>query len=238
MSKTTGRTIGICLDGVLRNVSAAFAREYRKYIIARGGENELLRRFGVKDIADLVLPGEGENANPFVSPEQYRFKDQAELDDFVQGEGFYIFASGTKVDVGASTQLADLFYRVQAMGDRLVLLSGDRAKQRQQALLFAARLGGLFDEVRFVNRVEEFWDGVDVLVAANPAITGGQIPRGKKLIHFLTSYNNEQGLKPMHPRHKSVATGRLAKRTRVQDLRRLVAFFPPHEFTNAQRHNK
>jgi hypothetical protein len=242
--------VGICLDGVLRDITEPFYRAYVERFGAKpdadtrivlptlhqnGEADEYHLTFTVADNPEQVKPmaplsmlkdeearpvPELATLNPFNLLEGLTFTDQAETDEFVQGDGFFIFARAPQAESGLPTWLNQLYYGVKARGGSVVLLSNDMLKLRPAALFFAANLGGCFDEVRFVDSAQTYWAGVDVLVTASERLLQAR-PEDKQVVFRQTSYNNPTG-EPVSPVTESL----LLPVTRVASLRELVAYYP------------
>lgn len=126
--------------------------------------------------------------NPYNLTEKLLFKDEPELLDFVQGEGFFIFARAPKAEARLLTTLNQLYHGVKQKGGRLVVLASDMLKLRPATLFFLADLGASFDDIRFVSTPAECWEGVDVLVTTSQRLLAAR-PDGKHVAFRLTDYN-------------------------------------------------
>ena len=161
--------------------------------------------------------------NPFNLLQKLDFHSDEEVEDFVQGEGFFIFARAPQAELGLPTWLNQLYYGVKAQGGRIVLLANDQLKLRPAALFFAANLGAPFDEVRFVDSADGYWDGVDVLITASHRLATA-CPEGKRVAYCLRTYNNPAELLVAPPVEEG--TPLPAGLTPLVGIQQLLAYFP------------
>ena len=57
-------------------------------------------------------------------------------------------------------------------------------------MFFLSKLSCKIDRLRFVQNYEDYWDGLDVLVTANPTALEAK-PEGKISVKINTSYNKD-----------------------------------------------
>ncbi len=215
---TPAKVFGICIDGPLRDISVVFRERYanrfaeadttvlapvttKKTIVGVDGSlsedvvtytpEHLPTQRDFSGEAARPVP-ELDGLDPFTLLEKFDFVDQAEIDDFVQGEGFFIFSRAPKTEEGLRIWLNELYYGLRKAGYKVVFVASDIPKTRTATLFFVADLGANVDEVRFVSSLEEYWQNVDVLVTANRRVLGVR-PAGKQGVLRLTHYNNPQG---------------------------------------------
>jgi hypothetical protein len=169
-----------------------------------------------------VLP-ELKELSPFNLLEKFEFKDQPEIDEFVQGDGFFIFARAPQAESGLPTWLNELYYGVHRAGGRLVLLASDPPKLRPAALVFAAGLGAYFDEIRFVETPAAYWAGVDYLVTTSERLMLAR-PENSRALVCLRAYNTPADFIPNAA--PITAGAPTAPVTYVSGIRQLLDYFP------------
>ncbi len=215
---TPAKVFGICIDGPLRDISVVFRERYanrfaeadttvlapvttKKTIVGVDGSlsedvvtytpEHLPTQRDFSGEAARPVP-ELNGLDPFTLLEKFDFADQAEIDDFVQGEGFFIFSRAPKTEEGLRIWLNELYYGLRKAGYKVVFIASDIPKTRAATLFFVADLGANVDEVRFVSSLEEYWQNVDVLVTANRRVLDAR-PAGKQGVLRLAHYNNPGG---------------------------------------------
>lgn len=218
---TPTKVFGICIDGPLRDISPVFQERYANRF-GQGDTSQLQEVTATHEIVGVDgsvsketytytpehqptqrdFSGEAirpvpslETLDPFTLLEKFEFKDQAEIDDFVQGESFFLFSRAPKTEEGLRTWLNQLYLGLRKAGYKVVFISSDIPKTRPATLFFVADLGADVDEVRFVSTIDQYWAGVDVLLTANPRVLAAR-PEGKQGVLRLTHYNNPDNLSP------------------------------------------
>jgi hypothetical protein len=195
---------------------------------ARGSTEQALPDTGRLDgvISTEVRPvPELSEVNPFNLLQKFTFKDQEETDDFVQGDGFFIFGRAPQAEGGLLISMTQLYYGVKARGARLVLLANDILKLRPAALFFIANLGACFDEIRFVESAQQYWQGVDVLVTASERLLAAR-PDEKQVAFRLTEYNQQTGRQVAEKNREGAPLTQPV--TYVRGIAQLLEYFPSH----------
>jgi len=72
----------------------------------------------------------------------------------------------------------------------IVIISRDANKSRPSTLFFLAKLGFIGNNIRFVDDTKKKWDGIDILITANPIALSNK-PEGKTSVKIKTSYNKD-----------------------------------------------
>ena len=122
----------------------------------------------------------------------FRFKTEVELNDFLYSEAaMEIFAHADQLHNNIGAQLnnfiADI---VDDEEHEIILISRDAHKSRPSTLFFLSKLGFTGGNIKFVTDTSRKWDGVDILVTANPIAILNK-PEGKIAVKINTSYNKD-----------------------------------------------
>ena len=163
--------IGISLNEVLRDFIFQFHYVYEKYKQPFDIEKNPLTEF------DLV--------------KHFNFKDKEDLYHFLySGDASWeVAGQGDQLYENLMSQF-NLFL-VDIKDDEeheIEIVSREYDRSIPSTLFFLSKLGCKADKLRFVKNYEDKWDGLDVLITANPTALENK-PSGKISIKVNASYN-------------------------------------------------
>ena len=164
--------IGISLNEVLRDFLSQLSYTYNKYI----GESNLKEG----DIKSFNLL------------DYFKFKDVDELNRFMYLEApLEIFGHADQMSEGLMIHFNNFLIDMKDDGEHEIELTGKEAdKSIPSTFFFLSKTGCKADKIRFVNSSIKEWDGLDVLITANPDALKNK-PSGKISIKIKTSYNED-----------------------------------------------
>lgn len=163
--------IGITLNEVVRDFTGQLAYVYSKYI-----EEYKIEENPVTDW-DLI--------------KSFKFKDDHALNTFLYTEAaMEIFAHADQLHDNVITKLNSFITNMVDEEHEVVLISREGDKARCATLFFLSKLGFTGDNIKFVLDTAKKWDGVDVLITANPKALAAK-PEGKIAIKINSTYNED-----------------------------------------------
>ena len=162
--------IGITLNEVLRDFLGQLEYTYEKYI----GPIEL-NEDSVKSL-DLL--------------DYFEFEDKHQLNKFLYQEAsLEIFGHADQIEDNIMNDFNQFIMDIEDDEEHeLELVSREFDKSIPSTYFFLSKLACKIKNVRFVKEYEEFWDGVDILVTANP-IALDLKPENKTSVKIESSYN-------------------------------------------------
>ena len=162
--------IGITINEVLRDFLGQLEYTYEKYI----GPIEL-NEDSVKSL-DLL--------------DYFEFEDKHQLNKFLYQEAsLEIFGHADQIEDNIMNDFNQFIMDIEDDEEHeLELISKEFDKSIPATYFFLSKLACKIKKVRFVKDYEEFWDGVDVLVTANP-IALDLKPENKTSVKIESSYN-------------------------------------------------
>lgn len=162
--------IGITLNEVLRDFLGQLEYTYEKYI----GPIEL-NEDSVKSL-DLL--------------DYFEFEDKHQLNKFLYQEAsLEIFGHADQIEDDIMNDFNQFIMDIEDDEEHeLELVSREFDKSIPSTYFFLSKLACKIKNVRFVKEYEEFWDGVDILVTANP-IALDLKPENKTSVKIESSYN-------------------------------------------------
>lgn len=167
--KKKEKVIGFALDGVLRDISRSLDSVYKKCFPNRA----------------VKLP-----VSPFNILDSYHFESQEEFAEFLTTEAPTVFGRAEEVYSGVMHEFNKLCVTLKKAGYKPVLISKEVGKTKPGTMFFLSYTGCEIENIRFVSKLEEFWEGVDILVTANPEVIALRPPR-KRVVKLQRKYNRE-----------------------------------------------
>lgn len=162
--------IAISINEVLRDFIGQLLYTYKKYI----GELDLK---------------EGDVTN-FNLIEFFKFDDLNKLNSFIYLETpLEIFGHADQLHDGIITQFNEFLLDIEYENQHQVeLVSREVNKAIPATFFFLSKTNARPNNLRFVKKYEDKWDGVDVLITANPIALKAK-PEGKISVKIKASYN-------------------------------------------------
>lgn len=164
--------IGISINEVLRDFLGQLTYTYDKYI---GTSN--LKEGDIKSFNLL---------------EYFQFKDIDELNRFMYLEApLEIFGHADQISDGLMNHFNNFLMDIKDEGEHEVeLVSKEANKSIPSTFFFLSKTGCRIEKIRFVQNSIKEWDGVDVLITANPDALLNK-PSGKISVKIKASYNED-----------------------------------------------
>jgi hypothetical protein len=164
--------IGVTLNEVLRDFLGQLTYTYEKYIketdIEEGTITEL----------DLM--------------KYFNFESVDEMNKFIYDEAaLEIFGHADQTDNNLMNKF-NMFHMDIKDEEKheIEIVSREVNKSIPSTLFFLSKLSCRVENIRFVKNYDEYWDGVDVLITANPTALESK-PKGKLSIKINASYNKD-----------------------------------------------
>jgi hypothetical protein len=164
--------IGISINEVLRDFIGQFAYTYDKYI----GPTSVTS----KDITSFDLI------------DHFSFDSVDKLNSFLFLEApLEIFGHADQLHDGIISHLNEFLSEIDYEGEHEVeIVSREVNKAIPSTMFFLSKTGCRAKNIRFVKQHESEWDGVDVLITANPRALSAK-PNDKISVKINTSYNSD-----------------------------------------------
>ena len=161
--------IGITLNEVIRDFIGQFKYVYGKYY------KEDLEKVNV-DEWDLI--------------KFFKFPNEKKLNEFLYSDApLEIFGHADQLHNNLGTILNKFISEViDDEEHEIIMISRDAHKSRPSTLFFLSKLGFTGGNIKFVTDTAKKWDGIDILVTANPIALEAK-PEGKISVKINTSYN-------------------------------------------------
>tara|TARA_R110000796_G_scaffold58413_4_gene134867 strand:+ start:21307 stop:21885 length:579 start_codon:yes stop_codon:yes gene_type:complete len=161
--------IGIALNEVIRDFIGQLKHVYGKY-------------YGV-DLEDVEI-------EDWDLLKYFKFPSEVKLNEFLYSEApmeIFAHADQTHKNIGPILNrfIADINDYEQ---HEIIIISRDAHKARPSTLFFLSKLGFTGDNIKFVSDTTKKWDGIDILVTANPIALKAK-PEGKISVKINASYN-------------------------------------------------
>ena len=167
--KKKEKVVGFALDGVLRNISRSLDAVYKKCFPNRA----------------VKLP-----ISPYNILDSYHFESQEEFAEFLTAEAPTVFGRAEETYHGIVHDFNKVCAVLKANGYKPVLISKEVGKTKPGTLFFLSFTGCEVEDIRFVTKLEDFWEGVDILVTANPEVIALR-PARKRAIKVHRAYNRD-----------------------------------------------
>jgi len=169
-------TIGITLNEVIRDFVGQFQYTYNKYIAE--SDKEIIdtdySKFNLLEIENL------------------KFKKIEELNNFIYREApLEIFGHADQLYEYLNVKFNEFLLDIEdEENHEIVLIDVEHDKSIPATNFFLSKTGIRFRNIKFVQRKEQIWDNVDILITANPKLLENK-PEGKKSIKIDFKYNEE-----------------------------------------------
>lgn len=163
--------IGISINEVLRDFIGQFAYTYDKYIGPTNITSNDVTSF------DLI--------------DHFNFDSVDKLNSFLYLEApLEIFGHADQLHDGIINQLNEFLSEIDYEGEHSVeIVSREVNKAIPSTMFFLSKTGARVPNIRFVKNHESEWDGLDVLITANPKALASK-PDGKISVKINASYNS------------------------------------------------
>ena len=164
--------IGISLNEVLRGFIEQLAYTYNKYV----ADTNITE----KDVTNFNLI------------EFFKFDDIDKLNSFLYLEApLEIFGHADQLSDGLMNHFNEFLMEMEDDGEHVIeIVSREVNKAIPSTLFFLSKTGCRVQNLRFVKTYDSKWDGVDVLITANPKALEAK-PAGKVSVKVKTNYNKD-----------------------------------------------
>lgn len=192
--------IAFDVNGVLRDTFLKSEQIYQKFYIDEfdrektSSYNEETEEFEVDNIEDekfeysLNLPVTSlDNLE-----EHFKFPNKDDLFNFFYIDfPMQIFGHAPSVSASTFNDLNEIYEELRDNHD-ILIVSDEIQKSKPATLFFLSKYGSLIEKIKFYSNItiNSMWDEVDILITANPNLLKTP-PKGKTVVKFETSYNNE-----------------------------------------------
>jgi hypothetical protein len=187
--------IGISINDVLRAYTEQISYVYGKYMLygleegVDSKDTEKLKE--IQDLRDRYDVTKN-YLTDFDLVEYFDFEDVSKLNDFLYREAsLEIFGHADELHNNLMSRLNAFAMDIEDDEEHeLELVSRDVYKSIPATHFFLSKTACMVKNMRFVNEPEDKWDGLDVLVTANPKALKSK-PDGKIAIKIKTTYNED-----------------------------------------------
>lgn len=164
--------IGISINEVLRDFNSQFIYTYNKYVADTNVKVE-----------DITSP----NLLEF-----FKFDDIQKLNSFIYLEApLELFGHADQMTEGLINQFNEFLNYMDDEGDHEIeVVSREVNKAIPSTMFFLSKTGARIQKLRFVKTYEDKWNGLDVLITANPKALETK-PNGKISVKVNTPYNKD-----------------------------------------------
>ena len=161
--------IGITLNEVIRDFIGQLKYVYGKYYH--------------KDMEDVEI-------EDWDLLKYFKFPSEEKLNEFLYSDApMEIFAHADQLHTNIGPILNRFISNINDEEEHeVIIISRDAHKSRPSTLFFLSKLGFTGDNIRFVMDTSKKWDGIDILVTANPIALDTK-PEGKISVKINASYN-------------------------------------------------
>jgi len=162
--------IAISLNEVLRDFIGQFGYTYEKYI----GEIDFKKN----------------PVNSFDLEKHFKFNSIDEMNKFLYDEAaLEIFGHADQIEDNIMNAFNMFLMDIKDDEEHEVeIVSREAVKSIPSTFFFLSKLSCRIDKIRFVMDYEDYWDGVDVLITANPKALEAK-PKDKLAIKIKSTYN-------------------------------------------------
>jgi hypothetical protein len=176
-------TIGIELNGVLRNTLEKIQQTYKKFYIDNPFKEDDGNEFEYGVISDLTT---------LDIRSHLKFKNDEELYTFLYEEhAMEIFGHSGSVEYMSIQDFNDFYLDFRNNHD-IYIVSYEIGKSKPASLFFMSKFGCLVENIMFYSEstIKNMWNTIDVLITANPTHLENP-PENKIVIKYETIYNRE-----------------------------------------------
>lgn len=192
------KTLGITINGVLRDFNFQFEKLYRKTFI----KNESL--IGISDEFFAVEEEESQEEYEKIKNlerelinipvdtadllNHFKFDDAESFNKFLEDYTFPIYGAAP-----AMPKSFDTLLKIQQISEaskyyEVVLISTEKSQEISSTLHFLAKNGARIKNIKFVDRYSEVWKHCDIVLSETPEVFETK-PEGKLSVKFETLYN-------------------------------------------------
>lgn len=163
--------IGITLNEVLRDFIGQLAYTYEKYIGSVDLTEDQITNF------DLI--------------EFFKFDTIDKMNKFIYDEAaLEIFGHADQLHDNIMNSFNNLIMDIEDEEEHEIeIVSREIIKSIPATFFFLSKLSCKIKNIRFVKNYEDYWDGVDILITANPKALEYK-PENKVSVKINTSYND------------------------------------------------
>jgi hypothetical protein len=167
--------IGITLNEVVRDFIGQFTYTYNKYKKGSPFFKEVdLKENPVKDF-DLI--------------KHFNFNNVKELNEFLYTEAsLEIFGHADQLHTNIIPKLNMFISDMTDEGHEVIIVSREANKSIPATFFFFTKLGIIADNFKFVKDTSHEWNGIDILITANPVALECK-PEGKISVKVDATYN-------------------------------------------------
>jgi len=174
--------IGISLNEVLRDFIGQFAYTYEKY---------------VEPLNYIENPETGKeefHVTSFDLLDHFKFESIDEMNKFLYIEAsLEIFGHADQLHDNIMTHFNTFLMDIKDDEEHeIVVVSREVYKSIPSTMFFLSKLSCRADKINFVQNHEDMWEGIDVLITANPKALEAK-PDDKISVKINAQYNNEVG---------------------------------------------
>lgn len=166
--------IGISLNETLRDFLGQFIYTYNKYIKSTNVKEEQITSLNLLKFFD--------------------FKDKEELNKFMYLEApLEIFGHADQLKDGVINYFNNFLMDINDDGEHVIeIVSKEVSKSIPSTFFFLSKTGCRVENIRFIHESIREWDGVDILITANPDALLAK-PKDKISIKIKSPYNQNIG---------------------------------------------
>jgi hypothetical protein len=173
--------IGITLNDVLREFTAQFEYVYDKYFpkySESGKQIQLNLRENPVTSFNLI--------------EHFPFKNVDEMNEFLHREAaLEIFGHADQMHPNLMNQLNNFIMELNDDTEhKIEIVSREAINSIPATYFFLSKTLCRTEQIRFVTKYEDKWNGVDILITANPKVLQSK-PQGKVSVKVKTTYNTD-----------------------------------------------
>ena len=116
---------------------------------------------------------------------------------------FEIHGSAPVMYRGMDVHINKFLMKYEDFAD-FILVSAENKLSRSPTLFFLSKIISRFEQINFVDKPEDMWKHIDILITTDPKILAGNTPRGKQVIKIARPYNVKNKKTALGVRSKDV----------------------------------